>query len=433
MLLKRFLWIRVVLTVAILGLYAPNLNGEVISYDAIVEWIEAIENDDFDGMGSFSELNKKRNMLTFLAWAGLDRNDLDKAIALENSLAEDIDVQLFMLCGAFGDSWNKTKEFVTEYKKEILTGVGILITIAAAVLKGGDSSSGKANFVYHAPPSNVRIPESNPYGMPEKNSGETIAKSFDLDIAPFYGEYPGSPYAYASSDQSPEIVSFNTEMVSIYRDDVSKVVDAREPDYLEKIRGYGSTFAHEVLDGVDEIGSFAPGVLDDSKRIGNRFLPEGLEISPDLMNPSENYQKIIAAGHEKIDRFFATNQAEQYTADNRTQDITIGGFPPPTITNAGRATEIYNEALKGGRHVKFVRDYLGKRTKELKKGIVSYEKQIAIHRDKIADPLKHYPNWYELEVIERNALIDEKWPSDIKRLSEQRDILQSILNERLQN
>lgn len=94
-------------------------------------------------------------------------------------------------------------------------------------------------------------------------------------------------------------------------------------------------------------------------------------------------------------------------------------------------SEVLKSAINRNKHVKMVESYLDKPTKEIQKGINSYEKQIAIHKDKIANPTKHYPDWEKLDPRQCEALTNKKWPVEIKGYEEQRDLLQSILKERL--
>ena len=94
-------------------------------------------------------------------------------------------------------------------------------------------------------------------------------------------------------------------------------------------------------------------------------------------------------------------------------------------------SKVLKTAINQNKHIKMVRDYLDKPAKEIQKGINSYEKQITIHEDKIVNPIKYYPDWDKLDPKQREALVNKKWPAEIKGYEEQRDILQSILNERL--
>ena len=94
-------------------------------------------------------------------------------------------------------------------------------------------------------------------------------------------------------------------------------------------------------------------------------------------------------------------------------------------------SEVLKTTLSQNKHVKMVKDYLDKPAKEIQKGVNSYEKQIIILKDKIANPTKYYPDWNKLDPRQREALINKKWPAEIKGYEEQKSVLQSILNERL--
>jgi len=93
-------------------------------------------------------------------------------------------------------------------------------------------------------------------------------------------------------------------------------------------------------------------------------------------------------------------------------------------------SEVLKSAISQNRNVKFVQDYFCKPAKEIQKGINSYEKQIFIHKEKIGNPSKYYPNWDKLDPRHREALVSKKWPTEIKIYEEQKNILQSILDER---
>ncbi len=96
-------------------------------------------------------------------------------------------------------------------------------------------------------------------------------------------------------------------------------------------------------------------------------------------------------------------------------------------------SDVYKVAMSQNKHARMVRDYLDKPAKEIQKGINSYEKQIAIHKDKIVNPTKYYPDWDKLDPRQREALINKKWPTEIQVYEEQKKVLQSILDERIPN
>jgi tetratricopeptide (TPR) repeat protein len=95
--------------------------------------------------------------------------------------------------------------------------------------------------------------------------------------------------------------------------------------------------------------------------------------------------------------------------------------------------EVLKSAINEEKHVKFIRDYFDKPVKELQKSIRSLEKLITEHSDKIADPSKFIPDWEILHPERKNALINKKWPAEIQCYTEQKDIIQNILNQRIKN
>jgi hypothetical protein len=102
----------------------------------------------------------------------------------------------------------------------------------------------------------------------------------------------------------------------------------------EKLKNFGAVLAHEALDGVSQVTSCVPQFLEEIKDIGNRILPpqDGVEITP-----MKNFENLVAAGHEKIDQVFATDQAGLYTpeAKEARDKFAIGIIPFPGSFGAG--------------------------------------------------------------------------------------------------
>ena len=69
----------------------------------------------------------------------------------------------------------------------------------------------------------------------------------------------------------------------------------------------------------------------------------------------------------------------------------------------------YTTALLGGKHGKWMQEYINLPDKNLTKGIKSFNKQIQLHLDKIQNPKKYYPNWDNLNPLRKNHLINTKW------------------------
>ncbi|MGC3875391.1 hypothetical protein ACPF7Z_19300 [Halomonas sp. GXIMD04776] len=90
----------------------------------------------------------------------------------------------------------------------------------------------------------------------------------------------------------------------------------------------------------------------------------------------------------------------------------------------------FSIAKSGGKHAGFLKNNQDRPNEELAKGAAKIEKQIALHQAKIKDPAKYVEGWSKLDPRQQEALVNKKWPSDIRRQEEQRDILKGILSER---
>ena len=105
----------------------------------------------------------------------------------------------------------------------------------------------------------------------------------------------------------------------------------------------------------------------------------------------------------------------------------------------GAGKSVYEIAKAGGKHFGMYQRYLNESTKSLQKAIRKYERRILEHQNLIKNPemyLKKYGKefkdvpWSELSKELRDDLLKNKWPKDIKRLSEQLDIIKGILKSR---
>jgi hypothetical protein len=100
------------------------------------------------------------------------------------------------------------------------------------------------------------------------------------------------------------------------------------------------------------------------------------------------------------------------------------------VVNDCENCQDYTRALVGGKHAVHLKKYQECSDKEIQKGINSYQKQIDLHQEKIRNPEKSLPNWDTLDVRQQKDLVEKKWNNDIKRLQEQKKILECILKNR---
>ena len=90
----------------------------------------------------------------------------------------------------------------------------------------------------------------------------------------------------------------------------------------------------------------------------------------------------------------------------------------------------YEIAKAGGRHGAFYRLYMQRPLGDLRRGIRSLDQRIQEHREKVRDPVHNVAGYMQLDPRQQRALRESKWPGDIQRLQEQRDVLAGIVRER---
>jgi hypothetical protein len=89
----------------------------------------------------------------------------------------------------------------------------------------------------------------------------------------------------------------------------------------------------------------------------------------------------------------------------------------------------YEIAQAGGRHAGLLRRYLTKPDNEIMRALRSYERQVALHADKLSNPTKYVQNWASLDVREQQGLLNH-WQQDLRRNQELADIMRGILQDR---
>lgn len=100
------------------------------------------------------------------------------------------------------------------------------------------------------------------------------------------------------------------------------------------------------------------------------------------------------------------------------------------VVNDCRNCKNYVKALLQLKHYRHLKNYEQRPDKELEKGVRKYQRRIEEHYDKIADPEKHFPNWENFHPNRKKDLVNNHWPNDVKRLKEQKEILECILKNR---
>ena len=186
------------------------------------------------------------------------------------------------------------------------------------------------------------------------------------------------------------------------------VSGAIEPaQYLEQIASLRAEL-DELIDNLDEGALEDPDLLlDPGLVLGGLATAGNSVLSKSFEKFARTHPAAGRAGVLKLDELL--EQARRKFAQ---------GVAPKS------AFEI---AQGGGKHAGFLKNYAGKPPSQIQKGINSLKKQIAEHQDKIANPSKHIPGFNKLDSRQQQALLNQKWPSDIARQQEQLGILEGLL------
>jgi RHS repeat-associated protein len=112
--------------------------------------------------------------------------------------------------------------------------------------------------------------------------------------------------------------------------------------------------------------------------------------------------------------------------------VELGPVALVIIKNAQAAKRVksaYEIAAAGGKHSGTLRNYAGRSAAEIRKGIRSYDRQVALHRQKIANPAQFAERWGQMSAQEQAGLLN-KWASDAARNQELANVLRGLLGSR---
>ena len=94
--------------------------------------------------------------------------------------------------------------------------------------------------------------------------------------------------------------------------------------------------------------------------------------------------------------------------------------------DAGRGA--FQVAKEGGRHSGLLKEYAGRNTREIQKAVRGFERQVAAHKQKIANPAKFAEKWKSMSAKEQQGLL-RKWQKDLQRNQELADVMKGLLKE----
>jgi hypothetical protein len=324
-------------------------TASLLSYDDVLNLIDDLEDGELEKRCNQADLEKINYFLVNLATQGVLPNEIEEEFVLQNDIQELLngeenlceysfslsqgndyviasaalyDQGEIVLCKSWiKKKWAQTKKFVKKHKKAILIGAVVVIT-AMVVVGVVAASSAAAATAGAAAAGSDKSKEKD-----EQRSGESSSTSLPDTL---------------SVSETPILRSVIEEHVSAFKETVAEENSLQTSSYSkghedaalgEKFRNLGAILAHETLDGISEITSYVPQLLEEIKSVGHRVLPESLLHSGDEIEitPMKNFDNLVAAGHEKIDQVFSTDQAAYHTSEAKEgrDKFTVRMLPPP--------------------------------------------------------------------------------------------------------
>lgn len=345
-------------------------KDSILSYDEILYLLHDLENGELEKRCNQQDLDRINQFLVVLAKEGLLPKEKDEKLILNKDIEEliyeyenpytcsfsfdEFDEAEILLCKKSWTKrqWRHTRKFVKKHKKAILIGAAVVVaativvyavaaaSTAGAVAAGAASSGCDKKGKGHSEPKNDRNPV-------EETQAEEI---------PIFHE-------------APVLEVVLEERLSTFKETMNEdVVLQQNQGYPleEAVRDLGSFLTHEVLEGVAQLVSVIPQLQEEIKEIGSRILPESILQPADNCTffSTESHEDLIAAGHQKIDQVFATNQAPLYTLSQE-KGFTFGILPPPGNFSKGINASKFREAIKGGQEVAVLSEELGFASREI--------------------------------------------------------------------
>ncbi len=324
-----------------------------LSYDDMLNLIDAIEVGELEKRCSEDDLEKINHLLANLAKQGNLSNEEEGDSVLENDIQELLHSEdnPFKFCSSFSQNnyvifpavfsgqgeiflckswiqkkWHQTKKFIKHHKKAIIIGAAVAVGAAVAICA-------VATAVTTCAAAAGGVVASSESSKNEKDK----AKDQKIAILP----PPSMPYmdsapVIVTSHETPILKAVLDEHVSTFKEVVVEKELLQDSalktpsSFSEQLRNLGAGLAHEILQGVSNLVQTVPHLLEEVKNLGSLVLPQYLLPSANgtEIMPKENFEKLIAEGHEKIDEVFSTDQVEYISAINEANDRFVIGIVP---------------------------------------------------------------------------------------------------------
>ncbi len=348
------------------------------TYDEIMQMLEDLESGELERRYSPMQLDRVNEYLTILAKEGILPDEFEEEIAVEEDAYDLIygDDSAFELtrylgnsseymiisavlngyssynivqCGKISKAWKKTKTFVKKHKKAIIIGAVVVVavtavTVALVIASSASAASAAAGAVGATAVTGI--------GSGSSDSSHSESKEEPPPISAIPKEPP-----LIDVNEAPVMKAATDEHVSSFKEFLVEDKAAQEAtsskgfndlSFGEKAREAGANIAHQAFDEITDLVKVVPQLCEEVKELGPIFLPNSLtppNNSGDTGSPIENFENLVAKGHETIDNVFSTDQAGLFTAEakanNPMNDFAIAMLPSPL---SGSFTKIFSNA-----------------------------------------------------------------------------------------
>jgi hypothetical protein len=363
------------------------------TYDEIMQKLEDLESGELERRYSPMQLKHVNDYLALLAKEGILPDELDEEMALEEDIedlmyGEDSAFKLehylenstehmiiptvlsgysgynIVQCGKISRGWKKTKKFVKKHKKAIIIGAVVVVASTVVIVAvvttscagAATATAGAAGVA--ASSAGSESGSSNSQSRISESKEEITSDSTIPREAPTPADVTNAPIMRtAINEHISSFKEFLMEDKSVQQSTSPKGLD--EPSFGEKVREIGANIAHQAYDEIADLVKVVPELCEEVKEIGFRLLPESLTApnNGDRGSSIENYENLVAKGHEVIDKVFSTDQAELFTAEvkanNMMNEFAIGMPPlpggiPKIFSNTGHLIKAGNTIDRSG-------------------------------------------------------------------------------------
>ncbi len=343
------------------------------TYDGIMQMLEDLESGELERRYPPELLERVNEYLATIAKEGILPNEFEEKCELEEDTydliyGEDSAFQLtsylansneYMIipavlngysgynivqCGKISESWKKTKKFCKKHKKAIIIGSVVVVAATVVAVAAVAASSASAAMAVAGAATG-----SSGSGRSESKKSESKQETLSVSANPKKAspiDTNAFPVMKAAIDEHATLFKeFLVEDKAFQQ--ASSPKGWNEMSLGVKAKEVGSSFAHQAYDEIVDLVKVIPQLCEEVKELGSKFLPDNLTPSGngEMGSPLENYENLVAKGHEAIDNVFSTDLAKLYSVEAKANDpmnnFAMGELPLP-----GNLSRVFSNTAK---------------------------------------------------------------------------------------